>query len=67
MDNDDNRQGGCLLPPRCAVRRATANIEVRASAALGCRRALWYSATGISADESAQRRLADGDGVGKRP
>ena len=22
------------------------NIEVRASAALGCRRALWYSATG---------------------
>ena len=29
------------------------NIEVRASAALGCRRALWYSATGYRAPRNA--------------
>ena len=27
---------------------ADGNLEVRASAALGCRRALWYAATGTS-------------------
>ena len=29
------------------------NIEVRASSALGCRRALWYSATGYRAPRHA--------------
>ena len=43
------------------------NIEVRASAALGCRRALWYAATGLRTHESPRRRLADGDGGGQRP
>ena len=43
------------------------NLEVRASAALGCRRALWYSATGYSANQSPDRRLAHGNGGRQRP
>ena len=46
---------------------ADGNMEVRASSALGCRRALWYSATGYRADESPKRGVADGDGGGQRP
>ena len=41
-------------------------LVVRASSALGCRRALWYSATRVRANQPAQRRLADGDGGGQR-
>ena len=32
---------------------ADGNIEVRASSALGCRRALWYAATGYGAPRYA--------------
>ena len=32
------------------------NIEVRASAALGCRRSLWYSRDRLRADQSPQAR-----------
>ena len=42
-------------------------LEIRASSALGCRRALWYAATGYEPSESPQRVLADGDGGGQRP
>ena len=43
------------------------NIEVRASAALGCRRSLWYAATGYEPTNPPQRGVADGDGGGQRP
>ena len=43
------------------------NLEVRASSALGCRRALWYAATGYEPTNPAQRGLADGYGGGQRP
>ena len=43
------------------------NIEVRASAALGCRRALWYAATEYEPTNPAFGRVADGDGGGQRP
>ena len=46
---------------------ADGNIEVRASSALGCRRALWYAATELRADQPAYGRIADGDGGGQRP
>ena len=46
---------------------ADGNIEVRASSALGCRRALWYAATGVRAHEFPQRGFADGDGGRQRP
>ncbi len=41
----DDRAGGFSRP--AAQINEDGNIEVRASAALGCRRALWYSATGF--------------------
>ena len=43
------------------------NIEVRVSSALGCRRALRYSATGYEPTNPPQRGVADGDGGGQRP
>ena len=43
------------------------NIEVRASAALGCRRALWYAATEYEPTNPPGGRLADRDGSGQRP
>ena len=36
------------------IQRATANMVVRASAALGCRRALWYAATNYEPTNPAQ-------------